>query len=249
MYQASLLLLYLGCYSFLGWVAEVLYVFVTTRHLQNRGFLTGPFLPIYGVGALALLVLVAPYVDNPFLVFAASVLITSALEYTTHLVLDRVFHIKLWDYSGQRFNLHGRICLQNSLAFGALGLLLLYVIHPAVDDLAGALPPEVAIAVAWALFGVILVDSANSVRSLSKVRPVLDRLEGTLGQAHAAIEADAGRHRDPSDARATIAHEVHLRTLRRLGRAFPHARSAHAAPAHPASAHPGTTIPAKETSP
>jgi len=225
MYQFSLVILYLSCYSFLGWIAEVLYVFVTTRHLQNRGFLTGPFLPIYGVGAIALLLLVYPYVDNPFLVLLSSVAITSVLEFFTHLFLDRVFHIKLWDYSSERFNLHGRICLQNSLAFGVLGLLLLYVIHPAVDMLADGLPPEVAIAVAWALFGIVAVDTANSVRSLSKVRPVLDRLEGTLAEAHANIEAEADHHHDEHDARASVASTTHLNTMRRISTAFPHAHS------------------------
>ena len=225
MYQVSLFVLYLGCYSLLGWIAEVIYVFATTRHLQNRGFLTGPFLPIYGVGAIALLLLVAPYVANPFLVFLASVLITSALEFFTHLVLDKVFHIKLWDYSDQRFNLHGRICLQNSLAFGGLGLLLLYVIHPAVDTLTAALPPEVAIAIAWALLGVIVVDAGNSVRTLSKLRPVLDRLEGSLTEAHDHIEAEAERLHEDRDARSSIAQATHLRTVRRMSTVFPHARS------------------------
>ena len=211
MYEVSLVLLYLAFYSFLGWVAEVLFVFATTRHLQNRGFLTGPFVPIYGFGALALIYLVSPYITNPFLVFAASVVVSSVLEYVTHLALDKIFHIRLWDYSGKRFNLHGRICLENSLLFGMLGLLLLYVIHPFVTSVVGHLPEVAAIAISSALMGILLVDAGNSIRSLAKLRPVLDELHGTLAQAHDLIE-----HR---------ADELHAATVQRLAHAFPQARS------------------------
>jgi uncharacterized membrane protein len=230
MYAFSLFLLYLALYSFLGWIAEVLYVFATTRHLQNRGFLTGPFLPIYGFGAILLLLLVYPYVNNPFLVFLASVVITSALEFFTHLVLDKLFHIKLWDYSGRPFNLQGRICLQNSLAFGGLGLLLLYVIHPVSAMLLGSLPQTAAIAIAWSLLGILAVDSANSIRSLAKVRPVLDEVKGTLDEAHAKIEQTAEQRYAARNEKRSASDAAHSGTLARLGRAFPHARSNRAEP-------------------
>ncbi len=230
MYAFSLFLLYLALYSFLGWIAEVLYVFATTRHLQNRGFLTGPFLPIYGFGAILLLLLVYPYVNNPFLVFLASVVITSALEFFTHLVLDKLFHIKLWDYSGRPFNLQGRICLQNSLAFGGLGLLLLYVIHPVSAMLLGSLPQTAAIAIAWSLLGILAVDSANSIRSLAKVRPVLDEVKGTLDEAHAKIEQTAEQRYEARNEKRSASDAAHSGTLARLGRAFPHARSNRAEP-------------------
>jgi uncharacterized membrane protein len=225
MYAFSLFLLYLALYSFLGWIAEVLYVFATTRHLQNRGFLTGPFLPIYGFGAILLLLLVYPYVNNPFLVFLASVVITSALEFFTHLVLDKLFHIKLWDYSNRPFNLQGRICLQNSLAFGGLGLLLLYVIHPVAKMLLGSLPQTAAIAIAWSLLGILAVDAANSIRSLAKVRPVLDEVKGTLDEAHARIEQTAQQRYEARNEKRSASDAAHSGTLARLARAFPHARS------------------------
>ena len=225
LYAFSLFLLYLAVYSFLGWIAEVTYVFATTRQLQNRGFLTGPFVPIYGVGAILLLLLVLPYVNNPFLVFLASVAITSALEFFTHLVLDKVFHIKLWDYSDRPFNLQGRICLQNSLLFGGLGLLLLYVIHPFAAMLLGALPHSVAIALAFTLFGILIIDTANSIRSLAKVRPVLDKLKGTLSEAHAQIQRNAEQHHEEREARLSVAEATHAGTIGRLSRVFPHASS------------------------
>src|ERR1700728_350756 len=114
-YAFSLVLLYLAVYSFIGWLCEEVFVLVTTQKLENRGFLTGPSLPIYGIGAIAMLLLVEPYVKNPFLVFVASTLVCSVIEYAGSLLLDKVFHITLWDYHDQKFNLHGRICLRNSL--------------------------------------------------------------------------------------------------------------------------------------
>ena len=225
MYEFSLVVLYLACYSFIGWVIEVLYVFARSQHLENRGFLTGPFLPIYGIGALALIFFVEPYVANPFLVFVASVVVTSTIEYLGSLMLDKVFHISLWDYHDHPFNLNGRICLQNSLGFGALGLLLVYVIQPPLSAGLMALPHDAAIAIACALLGILLVDTANSVRSLAKVRPVLDQMHGTLTEAHARLEARATKVAKEIEERKTARHSAHLGTLGRLSRVFPDARS------------------------
>jgi len=226
----SQLLLSLAIYSFLGWVAEVLFVFVGQQKLENRGFLTGPFVPIYGFGAAAMILLVQPYVENPFLVFLASVVIASVLEYVTSFLLDKLFHVRLWDYSGKRFNLHGRICLENSMLFGALGLLLLYVIHPVVTDLLRPLPGAAVIAVAWSLLGIVLVDAANSIRSMAKVRPVLDDLHGTLEQAHDRIEQVA-RDAHAAEEQRRAGDATHRSTVKRLARVFPGARSTRPAPA------------------
>ena len=225
MYVFALIFLFLTLYSFVGWVAEVVFVFVSTRHLENRGFLTGPFVPIYGFGALAMIYFVSPYIKNPFLVFIASVVIASVLEYVTHLALDKIFHVKLWDYSDKPFNLHGRICLENSLLFGMLGLLLLYVLQPFVSSLLIHIPHDATIAVAFALFGILIVDAANSFRSLAKVRPVLDEVHGTLEQAHTRIESQANDIHATVEARRQAGGALHRGTIGRLARRFPGARS------------------------
>jgi uncharacterized membrane protein len=233
LYAVSLVLLYLACYSFLGWIVEVVWVFAKSQHLENRGFLTGPFLPIDGIGAIVLILFVEPYVRNPFLVFVASVVVTSTIEYVSSLLLDKVFHISLWDYSDRRFNLHGRICLENSLGFGTLGLLLIYVLQPLISGWLKALPEAAAIAIAFALFGILVVDSANSIRSLAKVRPVLDELHGTLAEAHTEIEARAVRAHEAGEERKVARASASGVTLGRLARIFPRARSNRAAKATP----------------
>jgi uncharacterized membrane protein len=228
MYAVSLVLLYVAVYSFIGWIVEVLWVFAKTQHLENRGFLTGPFLPIYGIGAILLILFVEPYVKNPFLVFVASVVVTSAVEYLSSLILDKLFHISLWDYHDHRFNLNGRICLENSLGFGALGLLLIYVLDPWISGGLKALPVDAAIAIAWALIGILVVDSANSIRSLAKVRPVLDELHGTLAEAHTEIEQRAARMHETRTEQEAARRSASRSTLGRLARIFPRARSVRA---------------------
>jgi len=225
MYAISMIFLFLACYAFLGWIAEVVYVLVRERSLQNRGFLTGPFVPIYGVGGVAMVLLVIPYIDNGFLVFVACIAITSTLEFMTHLVLDKAFHISLWDYSDRRFNLQGRICLENSLLFGLLGLLLIYVLHPAFVRLLVSIPHEVSIAIAWALIGILIVDAANSIRSLAKIRPVLAEFSGTLAQTHDRIERGVIQLEQTMDSRRAAVSHADLATLARLVAAFPRARS------------------------
>lgn len=225
LYLVSIAMLSLACYSFVGWIAEEFFVLATAQKLENRGFLTGPFLPIYGIGAIAMILLVEPYVTNPFLVFVACVVVTSTIEYLGSLMLSVFFHVSLWDYHDQRFNVKGRICLRNSLLFGGLGLLLIYVLQPIVSTALGSVPHDVAIALAFALIGILVIDSANSFRSLAKVRPVLDELHGSLSEAHAHIEQRAvlAEHTvaESKAARRSAGHS----TLSRLSRAFPHARS------------------------
>ena len=223
-YAVSLVMLYLACYSFIGWLCEEVFVLVTSQKLENRGFLTGPFLPIYGIGAITLILLVEPYVKNPFLVFVASTLVCSVIEYLGSLMLDKIFHITLWDYHDQKFNLHGRVCLRNSLCFGALGLLLIYVLQPFIGAGLRALPRDATIAIAWTLIGILIIDSANSFRSLAKVKPVLDELHGTLAEAHDHIEARAAAVEQTAVEKAAARRSASRTTLGRLTRAFPRAR-------------------------
>lgn len=216
--------LLLAIYSFVGWVAEVLYVLAKVQRLENRGFLTGPFLPIYGIGALGILAAVDRFSANAFVVFLASVALTTALEYLTHLALDRVFHIRLWDYSAMPFNLQGRVCLQNSLLFGVLALFLVYVLHPVVSTWLLSWPAVLAVVVASVLAGVLLVDATSAILSLARVRPVLDHLRSSLTDAHARIEADA-RAATAAHDRWVRASRLRLASIERLTRVFPAARS------------------------
>ena len=98
-------------YSFLGWVCECIYCSIPAKKFINRGFLEGPYCPIYGCGAMLVIYLLTPFAAKPLLLFVAGILVTSALEYITSWLMEMFFHTKWWDYSTYPFNINGRICL------------------------------------------------------------------------------------------------------------------------------------------
>lgn len=122
--------IYFFCYSMLGWVCEVTYCALLDGHLERRGFLFGPYCPIYGFGAIIILKVVYPYTRSAAGLFVSSFINCSILEYITSAFMENVMHVKLWDYSHYRFNINGRVCLLNSMLFGLISMGLIYIIHP-----------------------------------------------------------------------------------------------------------------------
>lgn len=111
-------------YSFIGWIIEIIDRFKVNKRIVNRGFLIGPYVPIYGCCAI-LMILLLHSVRNPITMFAYCILIASTGEYLTSYVMEKVFHARWWDYSDYKYNLNGRICLINCLGFGILGFILI----------------------------------------------------------------------------------------------------------------------------
>ncbi|WP_053984789.1 putative ABC transporter permease [Niameybacter massiliensis] len=122
--------LYFVLYSMLGWLSEVIYCSIPRKKFINRGFLNGPYCPVYGFGALLVIHFLWPFYPYPLLVFLLGIIVTSLLEYITSFLLEKLFHAHWWDYSQHHFNIHGRVCLLNSTLFGLLCLILVYGIHP-----------------------------------------------------------------------------------------------------------------------
>lgn len=104
-------------YAFIGWCTEVSYAALDRGIFVNRGFLNGPYCPIYGCGVVIVVAALTPLKDNLLILFAGSFLLTSILEYITGFILEKVFHNKWWDYSNKPFNLHGYVCLKFSISF------------------------------------------------------------------------------------------------------------------------------------
>lgn len=129
-YALSSLILLFFCFSIGGWIWEVFYVSALEGQMANRGFLHGPWLPIYGVGGVLLLLGMRPLMRRPALVFISGVTLCGAVEYVASWALERWFHVVWWQYGDAMFNLNGRICLSSLIAFGAVGLLTLYVLAP-----------------------------------------------------------------------------------------------------------------------
>ena len=128
----SEIIFYFTIYSFLGWFLEVLYASYKSKRFVNRGFLFGPFCPIYGFGVLSLIILLQPISSKPLLFFLGAILITSSIEYLTGFILEFIFKTNWWDYSDKKYNLNGKICLKFSIYWGILSLFLFYFIHPTI---------------------------------------------------------------------------------------------------------------------
>lgn len=126
-------------YSIIGWVYESLLCSVSERKLINRGFLNGPYCPIYGFGAV-LVILVLGRINNVFLLFVLGAVLTCSLEYMTSFLMEVLFHARWWDYSQRKFNINGRICLEGALIFGAFSTVLVKLIHPAMIRYTNLIP-------------------------------------------------------------------------------------------------------------
>ena len=118
-------------YSVLGWIMEVTKTLIDKKKFVNRGFLIGPYCPIYGYGVILLTILLKKYQSDIPATFIFSILICGTLEYFTSYFMEKIFHARWWDYSKRKFNINGRICLETLLPFGIMGCLILYIVNPA----------------------------------------------------------------------------------------------------------------------
>lgn len=126
---------YFVIYSFLGWVTEVSFQTIKKKTFVNRGFLNGPYCPVYGFGMVLILILLSPIKNNVFLLFIGALLLTSILEFFTGLFLEKIFNKKWWDYSKEPYNLKGYIALVFSIRWGIGVVFIFKFIHPLVDFL------------------------------------------------------------------------------------------------------------------
>jgi len=120
-------------YCFIGWIIESTYVSVVNKKFVNRGFMRGPVIPIYGCGAMLMLLVAQPVIKYPVAVFFAGLISCTILEYVTGYLMEKIFKVRYWDYSDLRFNINGYVCLGTSLSWGALTLFLNYILHKPVE--------------------------------------------------------------------------------------------------------------------
>lgn len=130
-------------YSFLGWTIEVVKKSFEYKRFINRGFLVGPYCPIYGVGGVLATILLQKYSDDIVVLFFLGIIIFSILEYYTSLVMEKVFHARWWDYSQDKFNINGRICLNTMIPFGILGVVVVKFINPVLFKLIESINPQI----------------------------------------------------------------------------------------------------------
>lgn len=179
-YSQSQWLLFFFLYCFLGWVWECLYMSALEKQWINRGFLHGPFIPIYGFGAIIVLWLTAPVRDNIFLIFITGMLGATALEYLTGVTLQQVFHARYWDYSNMRFNLNGYICPFCSFGWGAFSVATVKFLHVFLENVILKIPANIAGILSIILVAVYAADTAISVQTAFHLPDVLDHKQSIV---------------------------------------------------------------------
>lgn len=159
--------------ALLGWIYEVLIVLAFHSRFENRGFLFGPYLPVYGFGAVVLFYILDRIRRNkktdstlrlkPFIVFFAAVLIATAIELPTGIFLEKALHLRLWDYRDDWMNLNGYISPWASLRFGIGGILFFYLIRPVVKKICGYFTEKSGKILIFILCTVIVLDLILSI--------------------------------------------------------------------------------------
>ena len=174
-------------YSFVGWVWESVFCSLwCERKFINRGFLTGPYCPIYGCGAVLGLVVLGN-IQNSLVLFLTAGLLCCVLEYITSYVMEKLFKARWWDYSNMIFNIHGRVCLLGFLIFGGATVLLVKVLNPPVMQRLEMLDDKTTHILSIVLFAAFITDSIITVSGLTGFNAKLKELTATLEAARASM--------------------------------------------------------------
>ncbi len=171
-------------YAFFGWCTEVSYAALDTGKFVNRGFLNGPYCPIYGCGIVIVVTILTPLKENLLLLFAGSVLLTTTLEFLTGYILEKAFHNKWWDYSDKPFNIKGYICLKFSILWGLACTFVMEILHPAIYKLITWIPFVPGIILLTILMGIFAVDCCITVSTILKFNRHLKIMEELAASIH-----------------------------------------------------------------
>ncbi len=177
----TLLFLYFITYSFLGWCVETTFCCIMEKRWVARGFLFGPICPIYGVGAILMILFFAPLSGNLILFYVTATVVMSAWEYFVGWFLETTTKVKYWDYSNVPFNIKGRVCLPISLCWGVLSYITIFLIHPHVAGLYARFPMWLRYSFFGSAFTLLMVDTITTVRQLALTTQLMNKLEA-VGQ-------------------------------------------------------------------
>ncbi len=195
------LIWYFFIYAFLGWISEVVFAALKTGKFVNRGFLNGPVCPIYGFGIIIILLALDKVKDNLFVLFFASFLLTSVLEFLTGFILEKFFHKKWWDYSKEILNIKGYVCVRFSLIWAIACIFVINLVQPLIFNLVEILP-EILGAIILTVFIVVFVldfsftvyqilQFSKNSKTLEKLERQLKKSSNKLGESVAAITLKA----------------------------------------------------------
>ena len=174
--------------AMLGWVMEVVCKLIQFHRFINRGFLIGPYCPIYGFGSVLITLLLSRYAESPLVVFLMGMIICGTLEYLTSYLMEKLFHARWWDYSNFRFNLQGRVCLLGALIFGLGGVGVVLGSQPYVERVTDMIPLPMLHTLVTVLALITIIDLAITVAGMLEFERVLD----SVSQVVQDVAARAG---------------------------------------------------------
>ena len=164
-------------YSFLGWLMEAVGISIREKRFVDRGFLIGPYCPIYGTGVVLITILLKKYSDDVLATFVMSIIICGILEYLTSYIMEKIFKARWWDYSTRKFNLNGRVCLFNLIVFGILATAIVFVINPFFIKYINKIP-ELPLGIVLGFITVIfLVDIVISFKLIFDLKDISKELK------------------------------------------------------------------------
>lgn len=190
MIHFNIWLVYFYVYCILGWCFESGNVSLRKREWTNRGFMRGPWLPIYGSGALVILLSTLHVDDRPWLVFITGAFAATLLEYVTGVVMLAVFKVRYWDYRYHKIQFQGHICLVSTMAWGVLSVVMVYGIHPYIEKAVNMLNADVVNIITFLVTICITYDFANSLRNALDVRKLIIQAEEIRDKLARVVEEE-----------------------------------------------------------
>ncbi len=177
-------MIYFSIFSVIGYFYESLAMTIWAGKWDNRGFLYGPAIPIYGAGALLGTILFEYFYTDytPMSVFLISMFVSALMEYVVHYVLEQIFHAYWWDYSKAPLNINGRICLPASIGFGIAGLIIIYVFNPILLPVIQGIDQTVCELLALLLCALFAADTTVTVCVISSFIRRVERFDNSINE-------------------------------------------------------------------
>lgn len=175
-------------YSFAGWLMETVQISIREKKFINRGFLIGPYCPIYGCGVLLITFLLQKYSYDIPLTFILSILICGILEYMTSYIMEKLFKARWWDYSSRKFNINGRICLETLIPFGIAGTFILYIANPFLLKYIQMIPNIVMHICTIIFLGVYITDMIISFKIILNLKEMTREFKDSTVEISARVK-------------------------------------------------------------
>lgn len=178
-YDLKTYILIFFTYSIAGWCMEVIKMFFNPKYKKfiNRGFLIGPYLPIYGFGVTAITFFLGKYNEDIPALFFLSIIVCGILEYMTSYIMEKLFNARWWDYSSRKYNINGRVCLETLIPFGIAGTVILHWINPIIVSLFDKIPNLPKSIIAYSLVAIIALDTIISFTIISKFKTTANEVD------------------------------------------------------------------------